>query len=173
MVPWPAESINSPQSRDVKRAPGRRRHLLNQTLVRSYLNSKSGSITACGPWPKERSPGTRCAIGKKHGVSPAQGTLKWLLEQDGVKELPKAQRLESLTANLKALTANLKALTANLKALKLSLDDEDRRAIAAPPKDLQSVSLAFALRSTRRPPELQRNSRHTRCDRRSGPPRLV
>jgi 2,5-diketo-D-gluconate reductase B len=56
--------------------------------------------------------------------------LKWLLDQDGVAAIPKASRPESQQANL--------------DALKVKLDDEDRRAIAALPKDKRCVNPGFA-----------------------------
>jgi len=106
--------------------------LLDQAVVRSYLRNKSIPITAYCPLAQgalARNP-ELTAIGKKHGASPVQVALKWLLEQDGVMAIPKAQRPESQKANL--------------EALKLSLDDEDRRTIAALPKDRRLVSPPFA-----------------------------
>jgi len=55
--------------------------------------------------------------------------LKWLLDQDGVAAIPKASRAESQQANL--------------DALKVKLDDDDRKAIAALPKDKRCVNPAF------------------------------
>jgi diketogulonate reductase-like aldo/keto reductase len=60
----------------------------------------------------------------------AQVALKWLLDQDGVAAIPKASRAESQKANL--------------DALKVKLDDEDRKAIAALPKDKRFVNPGFA-----------------------------
>jgi 2,5-diketo-D-gluconate reductase B len=68
-------------------------------------------------------------IGRKHDASAAQVALKWLLDQDGVAAIPKASRAESQKANL--------------DALKLRLDDEDRKAIAALPKNLRCVNPGF------------------------------
>src|SRR5207249_6900315 len=68
-------------------------------------------------------------IGRKHNASAAQVALKWLLDQDGVAAIPKASRAESQKANL--------------DALKVTLDDEDRRAIAALPKNVRCVSPGF------------------------------
>ena len=70
------------------------------------------------------------AIAGKHGVSPAQVALAWLLEQDGVAAIPKASRRESQQANLDALSVRL--------------DDADRAAIAALPKDGRLVNPGFA-----------------------------
>ncbi len=69
-------------------------------------------------------------IAEKHGVSPAQVALKWLLDQEGVAAIPKASRRESQQANL--------------DALKLALDDADRAVIAALPKTERFVKPAFA-----------------------------
>jgi len=68
-------------------------------------------------------------IAEKHGVSAAQVALKWLLDQDGVAAIPKAERAESQIANMKALD--------------LALDDEDRAVIAALPKDQRMVNPGF------------------------------
>jgi 2,5-diketo-D-gluconate reductase B len=56
--------------------------------------------------------------------------LKWLLDQDDVAAIPKASRAESQRANL--------------GALELKLDDEDRKAVAALPKDKRFVNPGFA-----------------------------
>ena len=71
-----------------------------------------------------------CIRDRKHGATPAQVALKWLLDQDGVSAVPKA-----------ASRANQQA---NLDSLKLQLDDEDRAAIARLPKDQRMVSPDFA-----------------------------
>jgi len=68
-------------------------------------------------------------IGRKHNASAAQVALKWLLDQDGVAAIPKASRAESQQANL--------------DALKVKLDDDDRKAIAALPKDNRCVNPGF------------------------------
>jgi 2,5-diketo-D-gluconate reductase B len=69
------------------------------------------------------------AIGRKHNASAAQVALKWLLDQTGVAAIPKASRAESQQANL--------------DALKVKLDDADRKAIAALPKDRRCVNPGF------------------------------
>jgi len=69
-------------------------------------------------------------IAEKHGASPAQVALKWLLDQDGVAAIPKAQRQQSQQANL--------------DALEIELDDDDRRALAALPKNRRLVNPSFA-----------------------------
>jgi 2,5-diketo-D-gluconate reductase B len=70
------------------------------------------------------------AIGKKHGATPAQVALKWLLDQDGVAAIPKAQSPENQKANLAALS--------------IPLDEEDRRAIAGLRKDRRLVNVGYA-----------------------------
>jgi 2,5-diketo-D-gluconate reductase B len=106
--------------------------MLDQTSVRSYLAAKSIPLVAYCPLAQGRaaSDETLMAIGRKHGASAAQVALKWLLDQDGVAAIPKASRAESQQANL--------------DALKLRLDDEDRKAIAALPKNQRLVNPGFA-----------------------------
>jgi 2,5-diketo-D-gluconate reductase B len=106
--------------------------LLDQTPVRSYLAAKSIPVTAYAPLAQGRaaSDETLTAIGRKHGASAAQVALKWLLDQDGVAAIPKAKGAESQRANL--------------DALKVSLDDDDRKAIAALPKNQRFVNPPFA-----------------------------
>jgi 2,5-diketo-D-gluconate reductase B len=106
--------------------------MLDQTPLRKYLAAKSIPLVAYCPLAQGRaaSDPTLAAIGRKHGASAAQVALKWLLDQDGVAAIPKASRSESQKANL--------------DALKLTLDDADRKAIAALPKDRRCVNPGFA-----------------------------
>ena len=69
-------------------------------------------------------------IAQKHGATPAQVALKWLLDQEGVAAIPKAGRRESQQANL--------------DALRITLDDADRAAIAGLPKGERFVNPGFA-----------------------------
>ena len=69
-------------------------------------------------------------IARKHGRTPTQVALAWLLGEDGVAAIPKA-----------ASEANQRA---NLEAASLRLDDEDRRAIAGLPKNRRLVDPDFA-----------------------------
>ena len=69
-------------------------------------------------------------IGAKHGVSAAEVAIAWLIEQEGVIAIPKAQRLESQRANLAAFDVRL--------------DSADRSEIASLPKDLRYVQPPFA-----------------------------
>lgn len=69
-------------------------------------------------------------LADRHGATPAQVALTWLLDQDGVAAIPKAGRHESQQANLDALN--------------ITLDDADRAAIASLPKDQRFVNPGFA-----------------------------
>jgi 2,5-diketo-D-gluconate reductase B len=106
--------------------------LLDQTPVRSYLAARSIPIIAYCPLAQGRLADQLelIAIAKKHGASPAQVALKWLLDQDGVAAIPKARRPESQKANLEATN--------------LTLDDADRRTITALPKQQRLVNPGFA-----------------------------
>jgi 2,5-diketo-D-gluconate reductase B len=106
--------------------------MLDQTPLRKYLGSKAIPLVAYCPLAQGRaaSDATLAAIGRKHGASAAQVALKWLLDQDGVAAIPKASRSESQRANLDAMN--------------VGLDDEDRQAIAALPKDQRCVNPGLA-----------------------------
>jgi len=106
--------------------------MLDQTPVREYLRARSIPLVAYCPLAQGRAATdeTLIAIGRKHDASAAQVALKWLLDQDGVAAIPKASRAESQQANL--------------GALKVKLDDEDRKLIAALPKDKRFVNPGFA-----------------------------
>jgi 2,5-diketo-D-gluconate reductase B len=106
--------------------------MLDQTRLRQFLTAKSIPLIAYSPLAKglAASDAALAAIGRKHNASAAQVALKWLLDQDGVAAIPKASRAESQQANL--------------DALKLNLDDADRNAIAALPKDKRCVNPGFA-----------------------------
>jgi 2,5-diketo-D-gluconate reductase B len=106
--------------------------MLDQAPIRKYLAEKSIPLVAYCPLAQGRaaSDKTLMAIGRKHGASAAQVSLKWLLDQDGVAAIPKASRAESQKANL--------------DALHIGLDDEDRAAIAGLPKNKRFVNPGFA-----------------------------
>ena len=106
--------------------------MLDQARLRQFLTAKSIPLIAYSPLAKglAASDAALAAIGRKHNASAAQVALKWLLDQDGVAAIPKASRSESQQANL--------------DALKLKLDDADRKAIAALPKDKRCVNPGFA-----------------------------
>jgi len=106
--------------------------MLDQTKVAKYLAAKSIPLVAYCPLAQGRaaSDETLLAIGRKHGTGAAQVALSWLLDQDGVAAIPKTSHRESQKANLDAL---------NVK-----LDDDDRKKIAALPKDKRCVNPGFA-----------------------------
>ena len=105
---------------------------LDQSALLDYARQHDMALTAYSPLVRNKVsqiPELQ-AIAKKHGVLPTQVALKWLLDQDNVAAIPKA-----------ASKANQQS---NLDALKVQLDDEDRRIIAALPKDQRLVSPDFA-----------------------------
>src|SRR6201995_2943935 len=106
--------------------------MLDQTVLRKYLTAKSLPLVAYCPLAQGRaaSDETLVAIGKKHNTTAAQVALKWLLDQPGVAAIPKASRHESQKSNWDALSVNL--------------DDDDRKKIAALPKDKRFVSPGFS-----------------------------
>jgi 2,5-diketo-D-gluconate reductase B len=105
---------------------------LSQAPTLDYLRSKAIPLTAYPPLAQGRAANdpTLAAIGRKHGATAPQVAIAWLLDQEDVIAIPKAGRPESQKANLEALT--------------ISLDDEDRAAIAALPKDQRFVRPPFA-----------------------------
>lgn len=106
--------------------------LLGQGPVLDYARAHGIAVSAYSPLAQGRlnEHPTLERIARKHGCGPAQVALKWLLDQDGVAAIPKAARPESQRANL--------------DALRVVLDDEDRSAIAALPKDQRMVNPGFA-----------------------------
>jgi len=98
----------------------------------AFLREHGVALTAYAPLAQGRaaSDPTLARIGAKHGVPASQVAIAWLLDQDHVIAIPKAERRESQQANLDALS--------------LRLDDEDRAAIAELPKDLRYVQPPFA-----------------------------
>ena len=105
---------------------------LSQSALLEYLRRHGLPLTAYAPLAQGRaaSDPVLASIGQKHGVSAAQVAIAWLLDQPGVAVIPKAGRPESQKANLAALD--------------IRLDDEDRAAIAALPKDQRFVRPPFA-----------------------------
>lgn len=105
---------------------------LSQAPMLAYLRSKVIPLTAYAPLAQGRAANdaTLAAIGRKHGATAAQVAIAWLLDQDAVIAIPKAGRPESQKANL--------------DALRISLDADDRAAIAALPKDQRFVRPPFA-----------------------------
>ena len=105
--------------------------LLDQSKLLAYMQPRKIPLVAYCPLAQGRlaQHGALDAIAQKHGVTPAQVALKWLLDQDGVCAIPKSSRREGQQANL--------------DCLKVTLDDADRKAIAALPKNTRCVSPGF------------------------------
>src|SRR5579859_501573 len=105
---------------------------LSQSALLGFLRRHGLPLTAYAPLAQGRaaSDPALASIGWKHGVSAAQISIAWLLDQPGIVVIPKAGRPESQKANLAALD--------------IRLDDEDRAAIAALPKDQRFVQPPFA-----------------------------
>ena len=106
--------------------------LLDQTPILNYLRAHGMTLIAHVPLAQGRlaEHPDLARIAARHGATPAQVALKWLLDQDSVAAIPKAGRVESQRDNLAALN--------------LVLDDADRAAIAALPKDQRFVNPPFA-----------------------------
>jgi 2,5-diketo-D-gluconate reductase B len=107
--------------------------LLDRSKILAYARTKGIVVTAYCPLARGRlsdEPALH-ALARKHGATPEQIGLKWLLDQDGVAAIPKAARPASQQANLDALS--------------LALDDDDRAVIAALPKDVRLVSPGWAM----------------------------
>jgi len=105
---------------------------LGQTRMLDYVRSKGIPLVAYAPLAQGRvaTDPVLERIGSKHGATAAAVTLAWLLGQDDVIVVPKATRKETQGANLGAL---------NVK-----LDDADRAAIDALPKNQRFVTPAFS-----------------------------
>lgn len=105
---------------------------LSQAPMLAYLRGKGIPLTAYAPLAQGRAANepVLAGLGRKHRASAAQMAVAWLLDQDGVIVIPKAARRESQKANLDALA--------------IRLDNEDRAAIAALPKDQRYVRPPFA-----------------------------
>lgn len=104
---------------------------LGQRAVLDYARAHGIAVTAYSPLGRGRfaDDPTLAAIARKHGANPGQVALKWLLDQDGVAAIPKAARRENQRSNLDALA--------------LALDDADRAAIDALPKNRRLVDPAW------------------------------
>ena len=106
--------------------------LLGQSSLVGYCQSHDVAASAYAPLAQGRLAEHEelQAIARKHGATPAQVALKWLLDQPGVAAIPKAMRAESQQANL--------------DALKIELDDTDRAAISMLPKAQRFVNPGWA-----------------------------
>src|ERR1700722_15443335 len=108
--------------------------LLDQTPILTWLRARGMMLVAHVPLAQGRlaEHPALAAIAARHGATPAQVALKWLLDQDGVAAIPKASRVITQRENLAALD--------------LALDDADRAIMAALPKDQRFVTPPFAPR---------------------------
>lgn len=106
--------------------------MLGQTKVLALARAHGVAVTAYAPVARGLFSGDKTvgAIARRHGASPEQVALAWLLAQDGVAAIPKAAKPENQRANLAALD--------------LRLSPEDIAALDALPKDRRQVNPAFA-----------------------------
>jgi len=107
--------------------------LLDQSKLLAYARTKGVVVTAYAPLARGElaKHAALQRIARKHGATVEQVALQWLLAQEGVAAIPKAARPESQRTNL--------------DADRLRLDDEDRAAIAALPKNVRLVSPAWPI----------------------------
>ena len=101
--------------------------LLDRSKILDYARAHGIVVTAYCPLARGRladRPELQ-ALARKHGATPEQIGLKWLLDQAAVAAIPKAGRAVSQQANLDAQD--------------IVLDDADRAAIAGLPKDMRLV----------------------------------
>ncbi len=91
-------------SRSARRSPATRSSTTCCSANRRCWTTRAARASRSPPiarWPgrlAQHAP--LAAIAQKHGVTPAQVALKWLLDQDGVAAIPKASRPENQQANL-------------------------------------------------------------------------
>jgi 2,5-diketo-D-gluconate reductase B len=105
--------------------------MLRQPALLAYLRGRGIPIIAYSPLAKGQlvRDETLGRIARKHGATAAQVALRWLLDQPDVAVIPKSSREAGLRENL--------------GAVELRLDDEDRAAIEALPKDRRCVNPGF------------------------------
>jgi 2,5-diketo-D-gluconate reductase B len=106
--------------------------MLRQPALLAYLRERGIPIIAYSPLAKGAlalDP-TLGRIAARHGATPAQVALRWLLDQPDVAVIPKSSREAGLRENMGALDVRL--------------DDADRAAIEALPKNRRRVSPGFA-----------------------------
>jgi 2,5-diketo-D-gluconate reductase B len=105
---------------------------LDQSRLLSITRANGMGLTAYSPLGKGGGVDlpVLARVAAKHGATPAQVALAWLLSHEGVAMIPKA-----------ASAARQKE---NLGALELKLDAEDMAALAALPKDRRFVNPGMA-----------------------------
>ncbi|MBL6455538.1 aldo/keto reductase [Belnapia sp. T6] len=105
---------------------------LDQSRLVDYCQQQQMVLTSYTPVAKGevlRDP-TIAGIARKHGATPGQVALAWLFGMPGVAAIPKA--------------ASPERQRENLAAVDLKLDEEDRQALAALPKDRRMVNPSIA-----------------------------
>jgi len=104
---------------------------LNQDRQLAYLRTKNIPLVAYAPLAQGRvaSDPKLKAIALKHRCTAAQVAIAWLIEQEGVIAIPKAQRVENQRANIGSEN--------------ILLDDEDRKLIASFDKTQRFVRPPF------------------------------
>jgi diketogulonate reductase-like aldo/keto reductase len=97
-----------------------------------WCHERNISIMAYSPIEQGRMLGHKALaeVGRRHGATPAQVALAWLLRQDGMMVIPKASRQEHVRENLGAL---------DLKLTDQDLADLDRA--FPPPKGRTSLGM--------------------------------
>ncbi len=105
---------------------------LDQTPIRTYLAPHGIAVTAYCPIAKGEvgEDAVLQRIASRHGATPAQVALRWLMDQGQVAVIPKA--------------AGAARQLENFGAQALQLDEADHAAIAALPKARRYVNPAFA-----------------------------
>jgi 2,5-diketo-D-gluconate reductase B len=106
--------------------------LLSQQRLLDYLRPRGIALTAYSPLAKGElaNQPEMNSIARKHGCTASQVALAWLLAQEGVAMVPKAQAPVRQKENLGALGVRL--------------DAEDLKTIAELPKDRRFVNPSFA-----------------------------
>ncbi len=106
--------------------------MLGQRAILEVARAHRIAVTAYSPLGKGGlvNDPTLAAIAKRHGATPAQVALAWLIGQEDVAAIPKSGSLDRMRENLGALT--------------LRLTDEDLAAIDALPKDRRVISPPWA-----------------------------
>ncbi|SDB32402.1 aldo/keto reductase [Belnapia rosea] len=105
---------------------------LDQSRLLDYCHRQDILLTSYTPVAKGEvlRDETILEIARKHGATPGQVALAWLLGMRGVAAIPKA--------------ASPERQRENLEAVRLNLDEADRLALAALPKDRRMVNPAIA-----------------------------
>jgi 2,5-diketo-D-gluconate reductase B len=106
--------------------------MLDQSKLLAITRANGMALTAYTPLAKASNLDTPALrrVAARHGATPAQVALAWLLSHEGVAMVPKA--------------ASPARQRENLGALALKLDSEDLAAIAALPKNRRLVNPAMA-----------------------------